>query len=196
MLYNIRNRWFFLSQGNQWTKCLAHPKIRRPKPCLLMFASLVALDSFYLLLSTQLIADLTPKWSGGSMFYPLSYIYTKTSFCCVETVANNSLNRRLVVFYRLWADAAPTLNTAFSLTSEVFMQNGEYTAFWYLQLLCYLKQLKFTISQNEFVEFLVFSGTPAEFGWPERSASFESVRPRLKSAYHLLIIVSDWTESE
>ena len=35
----------------------------------------------------------------------------------------------------------------------MFMQNGEYTAFWYLQLLCYLTQLQFTISQNEFVEF-------------------------------------------
>ena len=33
------------------------------------------------------------------------------------------------------------------------MQNGEYTAFWYLQLLCYLMQLQFMISQNEFVEF-------------------------------------------
>ena len=44
MLYNIPYWWSFLSQGNQWTKYLAHLKIRRPKPCLLMFASLVALD--------------------------------------------------------------------------------------------------------------------------------------------------------
>ena len=36
---------------------------------------------------------------------------------------------------------------------QMFMQNGEYTAFWYLQLLCYLTQLQFTIGQNEFVEF-------------------------------------------
>ena len=36
MLYNICYWWFFLSQGNQWTKYLAHPKIRRPKPSLLM----------------------------------------------------------------------------------------------------------------------------------------------------------------
>ena len=35
----------------------------------------------------------------------------------------------------------------------MFLQNGEYTAFWYLQLLYYLTQLQFTISQNEFVEF-------------------------------------------
>ena len=82
MLYNICYWWFFFTQGNRWTKYLAHPKIRRPKPCLLMFASLIALNSFHLLLSTQLMADLTPEWSGGSMFHPLSHIYSKTPFCC------------------------------------------------------------------------------------------------------------------
>ena len=83
-----------------------------------MFASLVALDSFHQLLSTQLTADLTLEWSGGSMFHPLSHIYTKTSFCCVKTVANNTLNCwHIVVFDRLWANTTPTLNTAFSLTN-------------------------------------------------------------------------------
>ena len=53
---------------------------------------------------------------SGSMFHPLSHIYAKTPFCCVETVANNALNcLHVVVFDRLWANAAPTLNTAFSL---------------------------------------------------------------------------------
>ena len=78
----------------------------------------------------------------------------------------------------------------------MFMQNGEYIAFWYLQRLCYLTQLQFTISQSEFVESLVFSGITAEFGRTERSASFVSVRLRLKSAYHLLIIVSDGAEPQ
>ena len=57
-------------------------------------------------------------------------------------------------------------------------------------------QLKFTISQNEFMGFLVFSETTTEFGWRERSASFVSVQPRLKSAYIHLTIVSDRAESE
>ena len=70
MLYNICYYWFFLSQSNQWTKCLAHPKIRRPKPRLLLFLFLVTFDTFNLLLSTQLTTDLTLKWSGGSIFYP------------------------------------------------------------------------------------------------------------------------------
>ena len=45
-----------------------------------------------------------------------THIYTKAPFCCVETVTNNALNRRHV-FDRLWANAAPTMNTAFSLTN-------------------------------------------------------------------------------
>ena len=50
---------------------------------------------------------------------------------------------------------------------QMFMQNGKYTVSWYLQLLCYLMQLQFTIGQNEFVEFFVFSRTTAEFRRPE-----------------------------
>ena len=104
MLYNICYWWLFLSQGNWGTKYLAYPKIQRPKPCLLMFASLVALDSFHQLLSTQLMANLTLEWSGGSLFHPLSHINSKTPFCCIETVANNTLNHQHVVFDRLWAN--------------------------------------------------------------------------------------------
>ena len=43
--------------------------------------------------------------------------------------------------------------------------------------------------------FCFFSGTTAEFGWPEPSASFVSVGPRLKSEYHLLIVFSNGVES-
>ena len=45
------------------------------------------------------------------------------------------------------------------------MQNGEYTAFWYLQLLFYLMQFQFTIDQNEFVDVLgVFPGQLPNLG--------------------------------
>ena len=118
ILYNNCYWWFFLSQGNWWSKYFAHPEIQRPKPCLLMLASCVTLDSFYLQLSTKLTAHLTREWSGRSMFSPLSHIYAKTPFCCVETLANNALNRRrIVVFDWLWANAEPTWDTAFSLTN-------------------------------------------------------------------------------
>ena len=84
ILYSIRYWWFFLSQGKWWTKYLVHPKIWTPKFCLLMFACLIALDRFYLLLSSQLTADSTLDWSGGSMFYPLSHIYAKTVFIALK----------------------------------------------------------------------------------------------------------------
>ena len=152
MLYNICYWWLFFSQGNWWTKYLVHPKIWRPKPCLLMFASLVALNGFCLLLSTKLTADLTPEWIGGSIFYPLSHIYTKTPFCCVETVANNTLNcQHIVVFDQLWANMIPTFNRAFSLTNV-------FAKWWIHCLLIFSSSLlshatQFMIGQNEFVEF-------------------------------------------
>ena len=152
MLYNICYWLFFLSQGNWWTKYLAYPKIWRPKPCLLMFVSLVALNSFHLLLSNQLTANLTPEWSGRSMFRLLSHIYTKIPFCCVETVANNTLNRqRVFVVDQLWENTAHALNTAFSLTNV--------HAKWWIHcllislILCYLTRLQFTIGQNKFMEY-------------------------------------------
>ena len=37
---------------------------------------------------------------------------------------------------------------------QMFIQNGEYTAIWYLQILFYLTQLQFTIGQNKFVEIV------------------------------------------
>ena len=118
-----------------------------------MFASLVALDGFHQVLSSQLSAILTRELRRGFALHPLSHIYTKLLFNCVETVANNALNRWLIVINdRLWANEAPTLNTAFSMTN-VHAKNGEDTAFWYIQLLCYLMQLQFTIGQNEFLEF-------------------------------------------
>ena len=43
------------------------------------------------------------------------HIYAKTPFCRVETVANNALNHQCVVLDQICANAAPTLNTAFSL---------------------------------------------------------------------------------
>ena len=51
-------------------------------------------------------------------------------------------------------------------------------------------------AQTSLWSFLVFSGTTAKFGRPERSASCVSVRLCLKSAYHHLTIVSDGAESE
>ena len=170
MLYYIHYWWFFLSQGNQWTKYLVHPKIWRPKPCLLVFASLVTLNGFHLLLSTQLTADLTTEWSSETMFNSLSHIYTKTPFCSIETVANNTLNRQHVLFNWLCGNVAPTLNTAFSLTNV-------HAKLWIHYLLISLTPLlSYTTSiydrPKRVCAIFWCSRTTAEFGQPEHSDSF------------------------
>ena len=116
--YNIRFWWFFLSQGNRWIKYRAHPKIWRPKPYQLKLAFLVALDGFHPLLSTQLTADLTLKCNNGSMFHSMSHTVWKYPFYCTETAPKSALNRRRVVVYdRLWANAPPISNRAFSCSN-------------------------------------------------------------------------------
>ena len=52
------------------------------------------------------------------------------------------------------------------------------------------------LARMSLLSFLLFSETTIEFGWPEHSASFVSIRLRLKSAHHLLTVVSDGAESE
>ena len=111
-----------------------------------MFVSLVALDSFHLLLSTQLTADLTPEWSGGSMFHPLSHIYAKTPFCYIETDTKNTLNHQHVVFDRVWANTTTTLNTAFSLRND-------HAKWWIHFLLISSTLLSHTTSTIEFFGF-------------------------------------------
>ena len=198
MLYNIHCWWFFLSHYSQWRKYLVHPKIRRPKPCLLIFASLVALGGFHRLLFTQLTADLTPECSGGSMFHPVSHICAKKSFLlrwnsckqCSESSVRccfrSTVSKRGTYFERSFLNdkfSCKRVNTRpsdifnFSAISRNFNLRSGKRSLWGLF-------------------FLMFSGTTSEFGWPECSASFVSVRLHLKSAYHLLTNVSDGAESE
>ena len=96
---------------------------------------------------------------------------------------------------RFWLQTQHPLWTQLSHW-QMFMQNGEYTAFWYLQLLCYFTQLQFTIGQNRFVEFFGVFRDNCQIWRPEHSASFVSVWLHLKSAYPLLTIVSNRAESE
>ena len=140
-------------QGNQWTKYIAHPKIQRPNPCLLMFASV---DGFHLLLSTQLTDDLTLEWSRESMFHPLSHIYAKTPFCCIKTIANNTLNHWHIVFD--WLSKHDTYFQHSFLIDKCSCKMVN-------TLLCYPTQLQFTTGQNEFVEFFwCFPGQLPNFG--------------------------------
>ena len=87
------------------------------------------------------------------MFHPLSYINTKTPFCCIGTVANNALNCwSVVVFDWLWANTVPTLITAFSLTTKCSCKMVNKLPSDIFNSSAILSNL-FMIGQNEFVEF-------------------------------------------
>ena len=118
---------------------------------------LVTMDSFYLLLSTH---TRLPIWLQSEVVDPCfihCHIFTQK----LLFVALNQLQTRLwninalflincqQMWHPLWTQLSHW---------QMFMQNGEYTVIWYLlQLLCYLMQLQFMISQNKFVElFAVF----------------------------------------
>ena len=153
-----------------------------------MFASSVVLDG--------LTADLTVEWSGGSMFHPLSHIYKKNSFllhwnsykqhseslmhCCfwltVSKCGTHFEHSFLIDKY-----SCKMVNT---LSPDIFNSSVMSCNF------------NLWLAKTSLWNFLVFSGTTAEFGQPKHSASFVSVQPRLKSAYYLLTIVSDVAVSE
>ena len=111
----------------------------------------------------------------------------KNFFCCTETVANNALNCWHFVFDRLWANAAPTLNTAFLLTNV--------HAKWWIHCLLIFSTplLSHATSIYDWLKWVCgvlwcFPGQLPNLGDP-------SVQ-HLKSAYHLLTIASDRAESE
>ena len=135
MLYNSRYWWFFLYQGNRLTKYLVHTKIWRPKPCLLMFAPLDALDGFHLLLSTQLTADLTPD----PCFIHCHIFTQKLPFVALKQLQTKIWIVDALLFL---IDCQQTQHPLWTQLShwQMFMKNGEYPAFSYLQLLYYISR--------------------------------------------------------
>ena len=115
LLYNIRYWWFFLSQVNRSTKY--QNKEALPADIYIYLWSLWTAFTCCCQLSWL------PIWlqsAVGDLCFIHCHIFTekKILFVAFKTVANNALNRRRVaVFGRLWANAATTLNTAFSLTN-------------------------------------------------------------------------------
>ena len=160
-----------------------------------MFTALIALNSFHLLLYTQLTAiRLRREVVNLSLIY--CHLLTQNLFFFALKQLQTTL--WIVDALLLLIHCEQTVHPLWTRLShrQMFMQNGEYTAFWYLKLLYFFIQLQFMIGQNEFVKFLVFSRTTAEFRQPERSASFVCLRQRLKSTCHLLTIISDGVYSE
>ena len=79
----------------------------------------------------------------------VTYLYKKSFLLCWNSCKQCSESLLFLIDceqtrYPLWTQLSHW---------QMFMQNGEYTIFWYFQLLYYLMQLQFTIGQNMFVKF-------------------------------------------
>ena len=164
MLYNIRYWWFFISHGNRWTKYLVHPKIQRPKPCLLFFFFWLLWMAFTCCCPLNWLSI----WLQREMVDPCfihCQNFTLKLLCYVETVANNTLNcRHHVVLEWVWANAAPTLNTSFLLTNV-------HAKWWIHCFLISSTLLSYAISIYDQPKrvcgvSLVFFRTTAKFGQP------------------------------
>ena len=160
-----------------------------------MFASLVALDGFHLLLSLSWL----PIWLRSKVMDPCflhCHIFTQNSFllhwnsckqrsessmrCCFWSTVSKS-GTHFEHSFLINKCSSKMVNT---LPSDVFNTSAISRNF-------NLRSVKMSLWS-----FFMFSGTTSVFGRPERSASFVSVRPCLKSAYHHLTVVSDGAVSE
>ena len=140
------------------------------------------LTGFHLLLSTQLTANLTLEWSGGSIFHPLSH------FC------KNSL-----LLHWISCKQSPESSMRSCFLSTVSKRGTHFeNSFLIDKCLCKIVNIQLSDIYNSSApsrnfnlrlaktilwSFLVFSETTAECWQLECSASFLSVRPRFKSVY-------------
>ena len=108
----------------------------------------------------------------------VSFIFTylrKNSFLLCWNCLQKMLWIINVLFFdQLWANAAPTLNTAFS---DIFNSSAISRSF------------NLWSAETSLWSFLVFSETTAKFRQHAHSALFVSVRPHLKSAYNRITLI-------
>ena len=153
MLYNIPYWWYFLCQGNQWTKYLAHLKIQRPKTlptdgCVFGHFGRLSLAAVH---SADCQFDSRVKW-----WIHVSSIVTylcKNSFLLHWNSCKQCSELLTRCCFWLTVSKHCTCFEHSFLIEKCSCKNGEYTAFWYLQLLCYFTQLQFTIGQNKYMKF-------------------------------------------
>ena len=188
MLHNSLYWWFFLFQGNQWTKYHTEAKTLPADVCVF---------SHFGRLSPAAVHSADWRFDSGTRWWTHA-LFIVTYLCKNFFFLHWNSCKQCFESLLFLIDCEQTQQPLLTQLShcQMFKQNGEHTAFWYLHFFCYLTQLQFTISQNGLWNFLVFSEPTAKFGRPECSVSFVSVWPRLKSAYHLLTIVSNGAESK
>ena len=192
MLYNIHYWWFFFSQGNWWTKYFAHPKIRRPNlTCWCLY-----LSSLWMAFTCCCSLSWLLIWLRSEVVDPCFIHCQKDSFLlhwnsCKHSSESSmhcyfwlTVSKRCTQFQHSFLIDKYSCKMVNTLPSDIF----NYSAI--------LHNFNLWMTKMSFWSFLVFYRITAEFGWPQCSASFVSVRPRLKSAYHLITIVSNGAESK
>ena len=153
------------------------------------FVFLAALNASHRLQFTLLTTVLTPEYSDGSRFRLLSHTDAKNSVYFGETIPNSARNQRHVVSKRgtyfdnsFFIDKC-SCKIAYTLPHDIFKVS-------YIP-----RNFNLRFSKTILWTFLMVSGVTTSFDRPERSASSVSVRPRLNSAYHRQMVVSDGAES-
>ena len=127
-----------------------------PYPCQPTIEFLVTLDRFH-----QLTIFLFQVCSGGSMFHPLS------TCCCFWS----GVSKRGTYFENNLRIPKDSCKIVITLPSDIFMVSA------------ISRNFNLRSPKTILWTFVMFSGTTADFGLPERSASSVFVRPRLNSAY-------------
>ena len=122
------------------------------------------------------------------MFYPLSNIYAKTPFLLHwNSCEQRSESSTHCCFWSTVSKRTSHFEHSFLIDKcSGKMVNILYSDIFYSSYIP--DDFNLGWDKTSFWIFLVFSGRTAELVWPEGSAPFVSVRPRLKSAYHLLSI--------
>ena len=161
MLYNIYYWWFCLSQGNWWRKYLAHPKIWRWKPCLLMFV--------FGRLSPAAVHSGDCRFNSWAKWWIHLFIHCHIFTQKLLFIALKQL-QTMCCFWSTWSKHSTHFEHSFlfdkcsckkvnKLPSDIFNSST------------FSRNFNLRLAKTSLWSFLVFSGTIAKFGRSERSAS-------------------------
>ena len=132
-------------------------------------------------------------WIDGVMFHPWLWIDAKNRLYCCETSPNTRLQHlHDTVFYRLWANAAAILLTAFSCPNVQSICDVKH----FLKYLPCLLAGALSVDGHRIPLSIFFniSGVVTSFGRPLRCLSWQLVRPRIISVTQCYTVVNEGTD--
>ena len=197
MLYNIRYWCFFFSQGNLWTKYMTHPGIRGPKPLLADVCVFGRFGRFSpaAVHSANCRFNSRVKW----WIHILSIVtcLPKNSFLLRWNICKRrSESSTRCCFWSTVSECGAHCEISFLLEKCLCkMVNALHSDIFNSSVISRNFNLRSAKTSYWRVFFVCFPGQLPNLG----DLSIQhvlSVQSRLKSAYHLLTVVSDGVESE